>query len=153
MPNFVGRYLENVQSADDASRRRWVISMSIIMGVIVVGVWIFYIANVVVPSTPSITEEPAGATAEATSTTEAAGFFKTLGNGLGVVYDTAAQKTAGVWQQITRSAVGIWSGILTSISSDSSNPPEAQSTSVEPEPVEFVPALSDEPVPPTSLTQ
>jgi len=150
MSNFVGRYLENVQSADDAARRRWVISMSIIMGVMVVGVWAFYIANVVVPSTPLVTEEPAVAAAEATSTPPVTGFFKTLGNGLGVVYDTAAQKTAGAWQYLTRRAVEIWSAILSSIPSDA---PEIQPAPIEPEPAEFVPALSDEPVPPTSLTQ
>lgn len=80
----IERKVRNIQSSDEATKRRWFFTTSIILGFFVVVVWVTILRATI--STPGIVGE---ATSSDIKTEETSSITRTLGKGVGVVYDDA----------------------------------------------------------------
>ncbi len=149
MLESIGQRVREIQSSSEGVKRWWVISSSVIVGVITVAIWSSYIQSTLTLPEP-FKQVPATTTPIAESITPGSGegILGTLGKGSQVVYDNAVSGLTSLSKWVVLATLSAWNDTVGWVSSIFRSRREF---SIEPEVPTFVPQTPNDPIPPTPI--
>ncbi|MBI4034227.1 MAG: hypothetical protein HY378_01625 [Candidatus Brennerbacteria bacterium] len=92
------RGLKKVQRADEKTKRRYLILMSSLTMVVVIGLWFFYL-TLTLPEPPASHEAPVGAVVREENEDS---FFRTIGRGAENIFEGLKNQFKGLKESFTR---------------------------------------------------